>query len=476
MNNKDSFLIRILVSTSMTISMVLLVASCTQAQFTIEQDQSTNSEDGLITFSDIVTPTPVPTATTDTDTDTDTDDSSTDITVDTSQNRGISYILQMCSAKAKDQKKFWNKAYEKATIWNAGWMYGNTSNPNGCTWSSKFMAMNKPKRIRVHICNSTCFPERGRTCQPTECFAGMTAAKASAAVINKDKATYKRIDKIIDLAKSDYKLAPKGTVIDYAVSACLECTLSVQARTVLNNYIKKQFSDIDRTGQNPIRFVDNPYGSSCLSGYLCESHGTPIKKKKGIADNDGVDYDTIAQISYWKHNANAWMVLAWKPCLNGVEKVNTAFVAPQKRTSYCVTDKEGVEFSSFTDASFTASTVGSVNAKDTVGCDSVIVPKDKNFVWKLSDTVSRNYTTWLAPAEYSKFSKVELWKNGVVVDRSYAQVGYRFGTVYTHDTGKQRRIYDFRKNIGLYPANNAVLHADRKCFILEKPQFRPLAK
>lgn len=419
----------------------------------------------------VATPKPTPTATA-TPTATPIPDEAKDVTdsktVTTNNNRGVSYILQMCSANAKEQKKFWKQAYDKADVWNAGWLYGNTSNPNGCTWSSKFMAMNVKKRVRVHICNSTCFPERRRHCQQNECFPDTSAADASKKVLAKDKTMFKKIDAIINLAKQDIALAPKGTLIDYAVSSCLECTLTTQARKYLNEYVKSRFKDVTNV-VNGVTFVDNPYGSSCLDGYLCEKHGTPSANKKGIADNDGADYDVISQVNYWKNNTKAWMVLAWKPCLNGT-KSGEAFIAPQKRTTWCSKSRDAVDFSTFTNKSFTATPSGDVASADKAGCSSW---GDVNFVWKLSD--GREFTTWLAPANLPKFSKVELRAGGKVIDTACRTAGKRCGSPYTHDEGAKRKIYDFNKHWHNYP-DNAVLYADGRCWKLPKPSLRPVAK
>ena len=89
------------------------------------------------------------------------------------ENRGVSFILSMCSDKAKQQKKLFKKIYENATVLNAGWLYGATSNPDKCTWAARFYNDPRPKRVRIHVCNSTCFKTRqNRTCQPKECFCG----------------------------------------------------------------------------------------------------------------------------------------------------------------------------------------------------------------------------------------------------------------------------------------------------------------
>ena len=414
---------------------------------------------------------------------------------DAVENRGVSFILSMCSDKAKQQKKLFKKIYENATVLNAGWLYGATSNPDKCTWAARFYNDPRPKRVRIHVCNSTCFKTRqNRTCQPKECFGGYkTEAEANKAILAGNKNLFARVDRIIEMIKSDYKSAPKdkdgkSTIVDFAVSACMECSLSDSARLKLINYIKDKLQSIEKErkaqGLSAIAWVDNPLDSrNCFKGFICEKHGTPNVGKNGIADNDGHDYDTINQIDYWKNNTDAYMALAWKPCFNGAADVagttgSSGFIPPQNRTGYCTVKKEGPEFSPVTDKNLKLDVKddkSNYKANTTKGCGS-FEEFDKTFVWKLADK-ERNFTTWVAPAKYRKFSKVQLICDGEVVDSSYPQVGYRFGQDYSHDNPPRRKIYDFRKNIGTYPIEGfCVLHADKYCWRMQYPYFRPVKK
>lgn len=411
------------------------------------------------------------------------------------ENRGVSFILSMCSEKAKAQKKLFNKIYENASVLNAGWLYGATSNPDNCRWAKNFYKDTRPKRVRIHVCNSTCFPERGRSCSPKECFAGFkSASDASKAILANNKNIFARVDRIIEMIKSDYKAAPKDkdgktTIVDFAVSSCMECTLSNDARKKLINYIKDKLQSIEKErasqGVSAIAWVDNPLSSGdCIKGMICEKHGTPDVGKNGVADNDGEDYDVINQINYWNNNTDAYMVLAWKPCFNGAADVagtssaGGKFIPPQNRTGYCTVKKEGPEFSPVTNKDLKLNVQNdkaNYKANTTKGCGS-FEEFDKTFVWKLADK-ERNFTTWIAPSKYKKFSKVQLICDGKVVDSSYSQVGYRFGQEYSHDNPPRRRIYDFRKNIGTYPIQGfCVLHADKYCWRMQYPYFRPIKK
>ena len=412
------------------------------------------------------------------------------------ENRGVSFILSMCSDKAKQQKKLFKKIYENATVLNAGWLYGATSNPDKCTWAARFYNDPRPKRVRIHVCNSTCFKTRqNRTCQPKECFGGYkTEAEANKAILAGNKNLFARVDRIIEMIKSDYKSAPKdkdgkSTIVDFAVSACMECSLSRDARKKLIKYVQDKLQSIEKErasqGLSAIAWVDNPLSTvdSCLSGMLCEKHGTPNVGKNGIADNDGHDYDTINQIDYWTKNTDAYMALAWKPCFNGAADVagttgSSGFIPPQNRTGYCTVKKEGPEFSPVTNKALLLKVKddkSNYKANTTKGCES-FEEFDKTFVWKLADK-ERNFTTWVAPAKYRKFSKVQLICDGTVVDSSYPQIGYRFGQDYSHDNPPRRKIYDFRKNIGTYPIEGfCVLHADKYCWRMQYPYFRPVKK
>lgn len=372
--------------------------------------------------------------------------------------RGVSWILQMCTAKADCGTIA--RTYQGMNRINAGWMY-LTSNPDGCKCSRTILKDPRPKRIRVDICNSTCFPERGRKCERHECFAGMTAKTASAAIMKNDPATFKRIDRSISMAVSD-RLAAEGP-IEYAIKPCLECTLTRQARTKLNEYVKAKTATLPGT-----LYVDNPEGDSCLPGYLCEKHGTPSGGSNIISDNDGKDYDTIDQWSYFRKNMSSWLTLAWKACNNGLKK-GDGYSPPVNRKNYCGMSRDGTDFRSFL-VDNAISVNREVSDIDLKGCKNK-KPDTKGFVLKLGD--GRSHGVFLAPASLSKgvFKKVELRANGKV-DGSSPGPGYRYGQKYAHDPrGKERRIYDMRKHPNSYP-DNSVLFADGNCWILKKPRFR----
>lgn len=382
------------------------------------------------------------------------------------ENRGVSWILQMCSEHADCSVV--DSAYKDANKLNAGWMV-LTSNPNRCKCAPKFLSDLRPKRVRVTICNSTCFPERGRQCQPHECFAGQNSKTASAAVLSNEPRTYRRIDKAIAIAKNDLRGA-RG-VLELGIAPCLECTLTREARLKLNRYVWDKFSDIPHVA------VDNPYGDSCLPGVICEKHGSPQGGPQIISDNDGLDYDGIDQWKYWQKNESSFLTLAWKGCNNGLkkcEKPPCSFIPPQNRKDYCGRSRDGVDFSSAT-APNAVAVQSPVNDADKKGCKRFHDAPDglKNFVLKLGD--GRNYGVWLSPEKLSKasFKKVQLRKGGRVVDESKpGDPRYRFGAVYGHDpAGHRRRVYDFRKHPNSYP-DNSVLFADGNCWVLKKPRFR----
>lgn len=353
-------------------------------------------------------------------------------------------------------------AYKDASVINAGWMY-LTSNPNRCKCASQLLADPRPKRIRIDICNSTCFPERGRQCQPHECFAGMKQAQASNAIKTNDKKTYARIDKSIAMAQKDL-ISFSGELF---VKACLECSIDRAARLKLNDYVAKKFQNIPG-----VRFVDNPINDNCAPGMICEKHGSPAGSSNLIADNDGLDYDGIDQLKYWRKNKPSIMVLAWKGCNNGL-KHGEGFKPPQNRVNYCSGSRDGKDFNSATVPNAVDATAP-VNQIDLKGCKKMLKAPDglKEFVLKLGD--GRKYGVFLAPVAQSKnvFKKVELIKNGQRVDGASKQPGFRYGAPYLEDPpNARRRIYDFRNHPNSYP-DNSVIHADDKCWVLEKPRFR----
>lgn len=235
-------------------------------------------------------------------------------------NRGVSWIGQGCSAKADCGAVM--AAYEGVKTINAGWLYA-TFNPTGCKCSKVLLADPRPKRIRVDICNSTCFPERGRRCQKHECFAGMTGRQASRAILSKDPRTFARIDSTIALAKAD--MADAAGPVEWFVKPCLECSISQEARAVLNRYVASHFPGVP--------LVDNPLRGPCSPGMICERHGAAVGDAGTIVDLDGTDYRRIDQKRFWKQNNSALMVLAWKPCANGWQP--GPFIAPQRRSRFC---------------------------------------------------------------------------------------------------------------------------------------------
>lgn len=392
-----------------------------------------------------------------------------------SNNRGISFIGQMCSANAKTQRKFWNEAYKNSTTWNAGWLYGQTFNQTGCQWSKAFMEMPHPKRVRIHICNCTCFKDRHRTCTANECFPGMTTAQANAAVASDNSHYIKTMNKIINKAITDARAAG-NTLIDFAVSPCLESGLTAANRKKMMQKVVAGFAtyNAERTAQglNPIRFVDNPLSDTCLKNRFCEKHGFVKRGAKGIADTDGLSYDNIAQATYGGNNAGAWMVLAWKDCFNGL-KPDATFVNPVSRTDWCSQNRDAANLAHFTDDAFQATPSSSTYAQvDLKGCTSFRQIDSASFVWKLGE--GRNFTTWVTPPNTPRFEQLWLMKNGKKID--YAGGGiHRMGTQYHNEP---RQVYDFQYPLQNYP-DNVVMHGKVKgssgeiCWKFPKPSFRP---
>lgn len=391
-------------------------------------------------------------------------------------NRGVSFILQMCSANAKDQDKFWETAYKYSSVINAGWLYGQTSKLDGCQWSKKFMKLSKQKRVRVHICNCTCFKDRGRKCGPNECFPGadMTTAKANQMVANHNAQLFKTIDKIIDKAITDAEAA-KLTLVDYAVSPCLESGLTASNRKIMMQYIEGKFASYAAyrasKGLNPIRFVDNPLNDTCLKNRFCEKHGDVKRGAKGIADLDGIPYDGIAQANYGEINKKAWMVLLWDYCLNGLPK-GADFQYPNTRTDWCGVTRDANYYAHFTDDRFQAvpDPIKYADA-DLKGCTSFQTMNEK-FVWKLGE--GRNFTTAVINKQPT-FQKMWIMKDGKQIDYT-GGVGKRVGQPYHNDPNNL--IYDFQKPMENYP-DNVVLHGRKKgasgdvCWKFPKPSFRP---
>lgn len=245
------------------------------------------------------------------------------------ENRGISWLGQMCHAKS--DCKIIERSFQDVGTINVGWLYG-TFNSNGCKCSSVVLQDPRPKRVRISICNSTCFPERGRRCQRHECFGGMNTRQANRAILNNDAPLFRRVDRILQMAKADMALAVGTT--QFYVQPCLECSVSREARRKLSEYVAAQFAP-------PVMMVDNPLRDSCFAEYICERHGNVRGRGDTIIDLDGVDYDKIDKQAFWEKNKRALMVLAWKPCANGWKP--GPFIPPHQRSKFCK-KKDAVEF------------------------------------------------------------------------------------------------------------------------------------
>lgn len=296
----------------------------------------------------------------------------------------------------------------------------------------------------------------------------MRQAEAARAILSGDPSTYKRVDRAIAMAKGNL-LSAKGPLKLY-VKALLESTIDPAARRKLNAYVKSKFPESEFPG---VEFVDNPNNDSCQKGMICEKHGSPVGSENLIADNDGLDYDGIDQLKYWRKNKPSRMVLAWKGCNNGLAK-GEAFKPGQDRKNYCSASRDGRDFNSATVAN-APDRPGSVDALDLKDCKKILKAPDgpQKFVLKLSE--GRTFTVWLSPPAQSAavFKRVELTKHGKRVDGSRPGVpGKRYGVPYQPDTtNPKRRLYDFQGHPTEYP-DNSVLHADGFCWILEKPRFR----
>ncbi|MFO0203358.1 MAG: hypothetical protein ACK528_09545, partial [Alphaproteobacteria bacterium] len=234
--------------------------------------------------------------------------------------RGISWLGQLCHAKADCTVILDTHATDSTLVF--GWLAG-TFNPTGCKCSPLILSDPRPKRVRVSICNSTCLPERGRRCHRYECFAGMNTRQVERAIMANNPKLYGRIDRIISEVKSDLSYATGN--LELYIKPCLECSVNKRARLKLNEYIGNQFPGIP--------LVDNPFYGQCEPGYICERHGNVKGNANTIIDLDGVSYSKINHFEFWNSNRNALMVLAWKPCHNGI--VPGPFISPLARSKFC---------------------------------------------------------------------------------------------------------------------------------------------
>ena len=233
-------------------------------------------------------------------------------------NHGIS-ALGLCSIRF-DCEGFL-ESFPANSVIRTGWL-DNTFGDD-CPCAAKLLSKPQRKIVRVHLLNGPGL--RNRRLGDYEVLAGEAVASAEGKILKKDPqllARYReRLNKL--------RLLFAGAVnTELLLSACLENNFSKGARQVLHDEALQVFPSV--------RLVDNPLRDSCISGLICEFHGTPGQKRPPyIVDTDGLDLTEIDLIKLSNEHKSALFVLAWAHGSNG-SLGKGPFKDPRVRTDYTV--------------------------------------------------------------------------------------------------------------------------------------------
>lgn len=237
------------------------------------------------------------------------------------QNSGVSYIGIKHKSWPCDLSL---KVFSKAPVARLGFLIDGTFG-DSLACAEKVLKLNKPKVIRVHLANCTCFPERGRTCQKEEVFYGLNQKQANQKIKAKDK---KLLDKIrVRAAQAKAYLSKnENGPIDFYVSPCMESGLDGPARQVMLNLANEYFPKAT--------LVDNAFGRPVIPGYIPEIHGAgSYNHVPYIIDNDGSPFTKIKDLpKFYGNNTKAISTLLWDLFMNCIDPHVEGFVPPRQRS------------------------------------------------------------------------------------------------------------------------------------------------
>ena len=342
--------------------------------------------------------------------------------------------------------------YRSLDVIRAGWLEDTTFNQSRCACSNLLLQTSKPKIIRIHIANGTCFPERGRRCQAGEVFAGESIKSAEAKLIRRDPVLLNRLR--VAAAKTAARISKGRNISELYISPVMESSFNAAARLVTLDVIRPYFPSA--------KFVDNPVTGSCLGGYVCEKHGEkPALSAPCISDLDGADFGKVDLIAYAQRTSQCSLSLVWGLKYNLIDHHNPNFIEPRKRGE--------IPNQNY----FTAATVtmlnggklppaGEVDARDQKQCRRSRAFGDGpgGRLWKQSDT--HPGVVAIFPRGSRIYNRLNAWKGGKVV----ATFKYTYLL-----NGDQRPVY--RTNT---PAKefrpNTVLNGDGDCYVVQYPNIR----
>lgn len=237
-------------------------------------------------------------------------------------NVGVSY-LGICNKTWKCDASL--KALDGQKTLRVGWLAQSFGDE--CPCADRLLSDPRPKVVRIHLANSTCFRERGRVCGRQEVFHGETVRSADRKVRELDPRLMSRFNYVAARAR---KLLQNRKNLKCYVSPCLECNLSMDARRTLIARTRRFLPQCE--------VVDNPADGPCLPGVLCEKHGDEASLRKPCgADLDGDDFADVNVDAFKAKFRECDYALIWgrrMNCLRG-----GGFVDPRKRDCSAVPDR-----------------------------------------------------------------------------------------------------------------------------------------
>lgn len=232
------------------------------------------------------------------------------------QTVGLSY-LGMCHATWPCEESL--TPFDGLDTIRLGWLE-NTFGA-ACPCVDTMLKDPRPKEVRVHIANGTCFPERGRRCGRYEVFAGESIWSAERKIIKKDKKILERFKRVARRLRR--RLAGAENLTCY-VSPVLESDFNEKARRVLHRITASILPSCRR--------VDSVHLRACLPGVICEVHGDkPQLTAPCFADLDGVDMEATSIGDFLEGTKQCIQSHLWAFEMNCLDVYPRTFIDPRKR-------------------------------------------------------------------------------------------------------------------------------------------------
>jgi hypothetical protein len=234
------------------------------------------------------------------------------------QNRGVSYI-GLCHPRVSGADVL--RVYDGTETINIHFLV-RTFNPSGCPAFEAIAADPRPMVLHLSLINGPGL--RNRRLQKYEFLRGMTVRTADAAIIRRSPKVLGQMEIAIAEAKRLVELRGDRTTV-LRIKPVLESNFSPKARRTLSGMVKRAFPSAE--------IIDNPLGSKCLPGYLCETHG--MDTSGDILDLDGLDYEEANRQKWEREGRQKVGMFIWKYCNNGFKR-GDRWVPPLRRKNWCV--------------------------------------------------------------------------------------------------------------------------------------------